>query len=360
MSEKKHHVMGPSSMGRILECPGSKHAIGGEPGEQAELGTLIHECVENDVTLAHAREQLVGEDLELLELCLKAWEEFQIEVMPDDPSQMKQEDYMVSAMLPDELFGGTADLLIVTPEFIHVADLKTGQGEVNAKDNLQLASYLNLAREKYGPRERYYGTIVQPAHDYQETYEFSAAALAEVRERIKDASVSDDIVPGSHCRYCPLLVSCEPAQSVVETLIDETADPAPEPLADFPEHLQRWRKFVVYADVFEALVSEGKVRLLTAITEEAIDVPGYKAAAHGAKRVWANQDAAAATLEGMGLSRDQIFETKILSPAKIEKLGVQLPQEIVYQPPAKIILSKKASRKRAANVTNGSEFDNPE
>jgi hypothetical protein len=344
----KHHLLAPSSMSRIVECPGSKGADSHQSNAAADLGTLIH--------AAGAGASVVvpeGEDREVFEKCIAVWHDFLIEVMPDDPTQLKQEEYLESKTILD--FGGTADLLIVTDEFLHVADLKTGQGEVSVHDNKQIGSYLNLAREKYGPRERYYGTIIQPRLDYQETVEFTARDLSDLRERIADAANSDDLRPGSHCRYCPLLATCSKAQqAVVDILRDGT--PVAEPDETISAELNHWKQFVEYADVFDSLVATAKVKLLDAISD-GVNVPGYKAATHGARRGWTSQEAALIALSKMGLQHNDIFEPqKVKSPAQIEKMGVQIPMEVLYQPPGTLILAKASSRKRAAVIANGKEF----
>lgn len=354
MSERIHHILGPSSMSRIVECPGSKGAGGEEDtNDAAELGTLIHDCVDRDDALARAREHVLGEDREVLEKCVAWWQDFLIEISPDKPAVMMQEQYMQSKVIPD--FGGTSDLLIVHPDYLHVADLKTGQGEVSVHDNAQIGSYLNLAREVYGPRERYYGTIVQPRLDYQETAEFSAAFLEELRGKIKHASESDDLIPGAHCRYCPLLLTCSKAQHEVEDVLLDGVKPEPDP-GPLPEELRRWKRFVDYSKVFEELVSAAKVKLLDAISD-GVHVPGYKAATHGARRTWANPDAAIEALRAMGLKEDQIIERKVRTPPQIEKLGVQVPLDLIFKPAGTLILAKANSRKRAATIANGTEFE---
>lgn len=336
-------------MSRIIECPGSKGADSHQSNAAADLGTLIH--------AAGAGASVVvpeGEEGEVFRKCIAEWHDFLIEVMPDDPRQLKQEEYMESKVILD--FGGTADLLIVTDEFLHVADLKTGQGEVSVHDNKQIGSYLNLAREKYGPRERYYGTIIQPRLDYKETVEFAASDLAELRERIAEAAVSDDLRPGSHCRYCPLLATCSKAQQMVADILRDGTPVPPDP-APISDELKHWKQFVDYADVFESLVTTAKTKLLDAISD-GVSIPGYKAATHGARRGWTSQDAALLALSQMGLQHNDIFEPrKVKSPAQIEKMGVQIPMEVLYQPPGTLILAKASSRKRAATLANGTEFE---
>lgn len=336
-------------MSRLVKCPGSKGADSHQSNSAADLGTLIH--------AAGAGASVVvpdGDDREVFEKCLAWWHDFLIEFMPSDPSQLKQEEYMQSEVILD--FGGTADLLIVTDEFLHVADLKTGQGEVSAHENMQIGSYLNLAREKYGPHERYYGSIIQPQLEYQETVEYSAAWLADLRDQIKHASESDDLVPGAHCRYCPLLKTCGKAQQIIEDILVDGVTPPPDP-TPLPDELKRWKRFVDFADVYAALVTEGKAKLLDAISD-GVTVIGYKAATYGSRRGWTSQEAALLALSQMGLQDNDIFEPrKVKSPAQIEKMGVQIPMEVLYQPPGTLILAKATSRKRAATLANGNEFE---
>jgi hypothetical protein len=63
-----------------------------------------------------------------------------------------------------------------------------------------------------------------------------------------------------------------------------------------------------------------------------VPVPGYKLVPKRATRSWANEGIAKATLLGMGVQSSALVETKMKSPAQVEKLlprGEKLPADLV-------------------------------
>lgn len=344
----EHSRLAPSSMYRIIHCPGSAGADDGEPGEAAELGNLIH-AHGADPTLPEP--ELDEADRETFRTCLEAWREVLVECIEADLGEIVQETRYVSNLTPS--FGGTADLAILGEDFIHVYDLKTGLGDVSAEDNLQLASYLVLLREKYGPRERYYGSIVQPMRGYRGTHEFFIGDLLRLQDRIAECADNDERNAGSHCRYCPLLETCPTAWQHGHTLL-VAAGIVPPGAA--PDEIAAAKTFVEFSETFSELVDSSKRKLIQ-FMEEGGEVAGYKLSNYGHRRGWTSNAAALDTLLKMGLTEDQLHQRKFLTPAQVEKLGVQLPQEIIFQPPSSVILAKKNSHKKAVKPNDGSEFD---
>src|SRR5262245_36910045 len=154
MSE--HSKYSPSSAYRWLKCPPSLEGIEpDDPCEAAELGTTIHAVVAGGDIPAG----MMAEDREILDLCVKYWNETLAEAIYL-PGELYREQRMVSKILLDGQFGGTADLIRVSDDTIHVYDLKTGMGAVSAEDNPQLGLYLLLAKEFFPGRERFFATIV--------------------------------------------------------------------------------------------------------------------------------------------------------------------------------------------------------
>ena len=121
---------------------------------------------------------------------------------------------------------GTADAVIVTPDFIQMIDLKTGRYPVKAKNNLQLGIYLMGAAEKFGHKGRkFYGTIYQ-TNDINtkiETSEFTLDWLRNTRATLF-AQVDDikenkfNVSLGEHCAFCPGKVLCPAYLNKIKTI----------------------------------------------------------------------------------------------------------------------------------------------
>lgn len=361
----EHSKYGPSSSSVWLECAGSVESpeVVEDPGEAAELGTTIHDYV-YEATRTGAmppRPPLADEEAEeVFDLCVQRWLEVVEETAMDlpDGGQMLTEVRMISEVFPE--FGGTSDLLIITPTSIHVKDLKTGMGPVSSEDNPQLGCYLLLAKEKFPGRERFFGTIVQPRLNYEHTHEFTAAALAKLRETIAEKYHSTDRSAGGHCKHCPLLPSCQPAFDKARQVLADSLQALPEPAADIPPEIAKWKEFIELLPVAEKLDATGRATVLGYI-QAGGKVEGWKAAAHGAKRVWQNERKALEILRAMVPDETDLVDSRLLSPPQVEKLfkkkGLgEIPEGLIYKPPAKTILAKKNSPKTEVTESDASEF----
>jgi len=360
----EHSKYGPSSSSIWLHCGGAVETpeLVEDPGEAAELGTTIHDYVYAYTSsgVAPARPELKEDQEEVFDLNVAKWLEVVEETAMElpDGAQMLTEVRMISEIWPE--FGGTSDLLIVGPDFLHVKDLKTGMGPVSAEDNPQLGCYLLLAKEKFPGRERFYGTIVQPQLNYEHTHEFTAAALAELRSTIAERYGSTDRNAGGHCYNCPLLPSCQPAFDKARQVLADSIPALPEPAVDVPPEIAKWKEFIELLPVAEKLDAVGRQAVLGHI-QAGGKVEGWKAAAHGSKRVWQNEKKAFETLRHMVSNEADLVDDRILSPPQVEKLfkklGLEIPEGLIYKPPAKTILAKKSSPKTEVVEADASEFD---
>lgn len=241
---------------------------------------------------------------------------------------------MVETRLVDtefpESFGGTLDFCRVTEQYIHVYDLKTGRVDVNVNGNEQLASYLLLARQKFGPRERYYGTIVQPRLNYKATAEFHIDALLEVDRRIRECIGDDTRVAGIHCEHCPLLGECSVAHDRAVELVPILR---PQNETDLPPDLAADRRLVEFSRPIEKLVERAKDRL-KAHVEKGKPVRGWKVSHRKGPRSLGKPEQFADWLDTLGLADDILEELKKPSDwrtiAQMEKvLPVPIPEQFI-------------------------------
>lgn len=111
---------------------------------------------------------------------------------------------------------GTADIIIVCPEFLEIDDEKSGYVPVEVKHNAQMLTYLCAAIDKYGPRPKYRLGVHQPNFDHIDGplrfWEPSDLDIEAHRVAVR-ASVAqpDRIMAGPHCKetYCEHRGACD-------------------------------------------------------------------------------------------------------------------------------------------------------
>ena len=143
------------------------------------------------------------------------------------------------------------------------SDYKNGEMKVEVQDNKQLMCYINLARELFPGRKRFYGTIVQPkVFENPITVEFTEAELDETLLEVVEASASDDLVAGAHCTFCPLLLhkgkTCPEAErrarEAADADFDEIINPdLPEDCVPSDEEIGRLEELLVSIKIADAL-----------------------------------------------------------------------------------------------------------
>jgi hypothetical protein len=355
----EHSKYGPSSAYRWLHCPPSAEATDfDDPCEAAELGTWIHDIVsESNIRAALAREseKMTPEQRAVAEQCVTGWLNI-IEQAYLEPGDIIVETRMISKVFLNGDFGGTADLLRITPDTIHVYDLKTGQKAVSAEDNPQLAMYLLLAKEYFPGRERFFGTICQPQLDYVSEHEFTAAALANFRDMLKRCENSTERKAGDHCEHCPLLTKCDTAYQEAIEILQGSPRALPPIDPELPADIARWKRLVEYAAVVAELEPEGR-RIMLEHIQDGNSIAGWKQSTYGGRRSWSNPTRALEVLSEQVGDAQVLIKTVLKSPAQLEKLGVQIDPDLIFKPEGKPILAKRSSPKTEIVPADGSEFD---
>jgi len=245
------------------------------------------------------------------------------------------------------LFKGTIDFGAVTPRKLWLRDYKNGEGiGVGAGNNQQLLYYGALLILDVGfvePKHRdipvnlgivqpnFYG-IFEDADVWEVTVGFvldwmhdellpRMEALYARREVVTDA----DHVPGDHCQFCPVLLSCVKMQRAFRTYADASEDfitmltnEELDGLYAQREHARRFMK-VLETTVHARLVTGGKI-------------PSAKLVEKQTARVW-KPGGIAAIEAAFG---EKAYKPKEpLSPAGVEKLssrGKELALEYGYKP----------------------------
>jgi hypothetical protein len=254
---------------------------------------------------------------------------------------------------PEHLLGrkdlsGTVDCQILGPDVLELIDYKDGMGVVSAEGNMQLEQYAYgvLAGYKLPVNGNYpfstvRMTIIQPKLALRgmpkiTSYEVPVShLLANMGTIITQAAATDapdaPLVPGeSQCKFCRAKGSCNALasnvmkevgimfQPVVTQTLDvaqQSADKDPSTMDD-AQIAQIMEAAPLMRQLLEGVEKEAQRRL-----EMGQVIPGLKLVNGRGSRAWAlPEEDMAEKLVKMGIPKSAIYETKLVTPAKAEKL----------------------------------------
>jgi len=248
---------------------------------------------------------------------------------------------------PEQMVGrddlsGTVDCQIRANGTLEIIDYKDGMGIVQAKKNLQLEQYAigaMVESEWRYPNVRM--TIIQPKLAHKglpaiTTWEVSGDDLRKRVDVLRaEAEATDDpaapLVPGeSQCKYCQAKGTCSALASNVMKEIGVMFQPvnvSPMELAE--QSANKDPATMDDAQIRQILEAAPLLRqLIEAVEGEALrrmkagqTIPGLKLVNGRGSRSWAfSEDEMADKLIKMGVPKSAVYETKLVSPAKAEKL----------------------------------------
>jgi hypothetical protein len=236
--------------------------------------------------------------------------------------------------MPEPVFG-TADMVAYFHKTrrLRIADFKYGRGvKVSAKGNAQGRLYAIMAIPllvDHGfkdPPVEIEIMIFQPR--VSETPEIEVISYAELmtwfvkelKPAIKRIASDDTTENPGECQFCPRIGECRAAgRSAVEAsrvafddgkiVTPETSSLSNEEIGDIltkADLVENWIKGVR---------AEASLRIDAGQT-----VPGWKLAPKRAQRKWKDEEAAAQVFLKRGLTRLEVYETELRSPAGMEKV----------------------------------------
>jgi hypothetical protein len=243
---------------------------------------------------------------------------------------------------------GTVDCQILGPDWLELIDYKDGMGVVSAEGNLQLEQYAYgvLARLRLPVNGQYSFstvrmTIIQPklalrgmpaitSHDVT-----VKSLLDNMGTIIAQAAATDKpdapLVPGeSQCKFCRAKGSCSALASNVmkevgimfQPVVTETLDVAQQSADKDPSSMDdaQIRQIMEAAPLMRQLL-EGVEKEALRRLESGQTIPGLKLVNGRGSRAWSlPEDQMAEKLVKMGIPKTAIYETKLVTPAKAEKL----------------------------------------
>ncbi len=360
-----HSTLGPSQAKRWINCTGSvalcAKAPPQAPNYNAAEGTVAHDIAEKFVTgkidslemmalIGTSRKQ-EGFDVEVIEEMFDGAVEYKELIDADRdmltrlPGSIKVEGHAevkVHATSVDERVWGTSDyVLLKRGKKLIVYDYKFGQGViVDPEENEQGALYLIGAIDSLVKTEAFDEleiVIHQPRGRHAEgpvrRWVASKEWLAKFRA-IAKAAAAQTLQPnaplkaGDWCRWCAAKPFCpevrKGAQEAAMTTFDVPAPTTPQKAMDKIGEVrllpvEKLVAMLKWEPAVKALMEAAKDVIRERLTN-GIPVPGVKLVdGREGNREWISEDEVVAEFAPT-LGKDALYEKKLLSPAKIEKI----------------------------------------
>lgn len=323
-----HAKLSPSAAHRWRRCPGSVKACASYPRRESSAasdGTLSHElleyCIKTETDPTTLVNLSVGNiprlDSARAERVAIAWNYVKslggyvlTEVRLNPEPLVGRDDMM-----------GTADVLIIEGNYAELIDYKDGFEYVESKNNMQLVQYALGVIAAYPTVEQLKLTIIQPkVSSFPSSWVLSSAELiAMVPEIIEQAEASDkdnaEFIPGeSQCKWCDHKPNCPALHKQLDVMIPnlnlQTVEMSNEKLAEILD----------CAPMVEAFLKSVHEEVTKRINEGGT-VEGYKLVNGRGSRKWAlSDDEIANKLKKMGVPKNAIYKTELVSVAQADKL----------------------------------------
>lgn len=361
-----HSRLSPSSRIRWANCPASVRESAKYPerpsGPAAIDGTHTHTLLERcikagsasakpsvGITLKdHEGEFVVSaEQADRVDVALNYINSRLTEILMTDgaPAKVYAETRVDPQFLlgrPD--LGGTVDVQIHSRSMVEIVDYKDGMQPVDARDNMQLEMYAIGVLAGYKlpinveyPVQTIRMTIIQPkmtakglpaitSHDVS-----VSTLLSNISVIVTQAAATDredaPFVPGeAQCKYCAAKGSCTALvnQSMESAGISfQNLDVAKDAANKEPTEMsdQQIKEIVEAAPLIRSMIEAVEAEALRRF-EAGKSIEGLKAVRGRGARSWVyGDDEIAEKLKKMGLPKDVIWNTKVISPAQIEKVS---------------------------------------
>lgn len=358
-------MLSPSKRSRWALCPGSIREEAKYPdtgsGPAAADGTHSHTLLEKCITTGNNAHSFVGQLMTDHDGSFHVDKDraARVQTALDYIEQRKAEHFGFCKVItetrvdPEHLLGrsdlsGTVDVQILGGDTIELIDYKDGMGIVTAEGNMQLEQYAYGVLAGYKlpvngayPFSKVRMTIIQPKLAMKgmkpiTSHEVSVRDLLDKMGTIISQAAATDapdapLVPGeSQCKFCRAKGSCNALasnvmkevgimfQPVVTQTLDvaqQSADKDPSTMDD-AQIAQIMEAAPLMRQLLEGVEKEAQRRL-----EMGQVIPGLKLVNGRGSRAWALPEAEMAEkLIKMGIPKSAVYETKLVTPAKAEKL----------------------------------------
>ena len=364
---REHALLSASSAHRWLACPSSAvaaEAYQEQDTEYTKEGTLAHEVAE---IVARRRVPQLYMDIDVQEYpeghtaemidCAEGYADYiQEQIKGPDAIVLLEQRVDFSPWVPDGF--GTADCVIIQGHTMDVIDYKYGQGvPVSAVDNPQEKLYGLGALNDYGIAydiETVRLHIYQPRINNISTDSLSAADLLTWAEKEvkpiaqKAAKGKGGYKAGAWCKFCPHAGRCRELTKTCTEYVQTHQLRAAVPV-------------LAPHEVAEVLQMEPLVSLwLNRVKSQALtsmlggeQIPGYKVVeGKQGNRKWTDEVQVAETLRDAGYQLKDVTETKLLSPAAMDRsIGkskvVELLSDLIDRSPGAPTIAPETDKRPA-------------
>ncbi len=352
-----HANLSPSKRHRWGLCPGSIREEAKYPedrsGPAAIDGTHTHTLLEFCLSGPWEPEELVGQTMQdddgkfLIDderaQRVKIATDYVKQRVAEQPGCKVIAEHRVDPqrLIARDDMSGTVDIQIHGTDVLEIVDYKDGMGAVQAEGNAQLELYAVGALADVGepyPWKRVRMTIIQPKMALRglpaiTSHEVDISEILAIVDRLVIEGAAVDapdapLVPGeSQCKFCKAKGSCAALASNVmreigimfqPTVLDvaqQSADKDPSTMDD-GQILSIMEAAPLMRQLLEGVEKEALRRL-----QSGQAITGLKLVNGRGSRAWALQDdEIAEKLIKMGIPKGSVYETKLVSPAKAEKL----------------------------------------
>jgi hypothetical protein len=385
----KHSVIvGGSTAGRLLACPGSFQATQAlppstdAPSAFAEEGTAMHAVMDH---LMRTRQDFFNDtqrrNYDGAVQAMVGKKTFHDRIL----TQAHVDDMILPAMAAltelEDLYGGgfrvaavemrvrfpgvpgafgTADLLLVSDTHAIVCDWKFGQGVpvsalyvdddngdlLNPQLMYYLAGAINSAHRLF-VRRKLVIAVIQPRTSepltHTEVTRKDVKFFREDLERAVQAAVDRNppLAKGEHCRWCPAKIACPlwttPILGLAEAIGETVAKPpavagaqfAPE---SYGQYLAKAKAFVDLLAMYQKEVNDQ----LHSYLEAGGQVPGWRLKAKAKMRQWIDENVVDEELRKLGFNENEIWQDKLqtfqVAERAAKRLGVSIPDHLRVAP----------------------------
>lgn len=373
---EKHAILSASSAHRWLVCTPSARLEQGEGSEcsvYAQEGTAAHALAEIKLSYRFGKtsvskyqeryqEFLEGEHGKYynkeFEEYVDDFVEYVISEYPQDAHIYFELKVNFSNIVPQGF--GTADVVIVTEDAIHVIDLKFGVGvPVCAHENPQLRLYGLGVLNMFPNSRNVKMTIHQPRLYSKDTEELTKKELLKwafefVQPRADEAIKGEGILQASDdaCKFCKLRGKCKvraDAQLAVAqrefSIVEENKQTSIEALSD-----EQIANILEIAPYFVSWFKDVQVYAYNRVAS-GNKIPGYKMVEGRSNRIITDDKKVKEILLSVGLDESQIMKPQeMLGISKLEalvgkKLFAELCKDYLIKPMGKLTLVPESDKR---------------
>jgi len=335
-------IVGGSTAARVIHCPGSVALVDKMPADEgssyANEGSLLHEAIAVVLDTACPPEDMIGFeahglvlDEALLERKLRPALDLLAEYDPEGKLVYITEATVDFGDLLPGVFG-SSDIVARLDGRAVILDWKFGALVVEAEENMQLMFYAAAAMRTPACQWAFEGVtevecvIIQPP--YIRTWTTTVERIKKFERQLARAVASSalpnaPINAGSHCRWC----AAKPICPVKTGQLDRARVAAMKEI-----DVDKLTEYLAAAEGVEDFIAACRA-LAYRMLENGVPVPGYKLVNRRASRYWADPSTVPARLRKFRLKKTDVTETKLLSPAQIEKVlkkhKIALPADMV-------------------------------